>query len=169
MKRCEPFRVKFTGAHLDDVNPIVASLGLTGIVAVEQAVPYKEALGLMSQETVLVIIEAQMEEGIYFPSKFVDYVQTGRPILAVSPRHGTVADLLAERKGGLSADCTSPCEIAAAIETLYQAWRNDRLEADFASDCLWPTFSEASVIEKYNVIFDSLRRMPRYQEAKCAS
>lgn len=155
-KPADEVRVKFFGAHLDDLGSMAASLGVENLVAIEKAVPYEQSLRLLSRETVLVIIEPPMEEGVFLPSKFIDYVQTGRPILAVSPRQGTVADLLAEEKGGLSADCTSPNEIAAAIETLYQAWRNGRLEPDFASDRLWSRFSEESIVAKYDTIFARL-------------
>jgi glycosyltransferase involved in cell wall biosynthesis len=161
--------VKFVGAHLEDVVPLVAALGLENFVTVEKAVPYETSLARLSRETVLVIIEAQMKEGVFLPSKLVDYVQAGRPILAISPRQGTVADLLAEKNAGLCADGESVPEIAAAVTALYHAWKKGTLEIEFASDRLWQKFSQESVLENYHALFDSLRRRPHPQRVALAS
>ena len=41
-----------------------------------------EALSKMQTYDILVLLEARLEKGIFFASKFTDYLQTGLPILA---------------------------------------------------------------------------------------
>jgi len=75
---------------------------------------------------VLLLVEAAMEQGIFFPSKLADYLGAGRPILALSPQRGVAADLLAAG-GGLVVDPQDVEGIARSLETLVDAWRNGRL------------------------------------------
>jgi hypothetical protein len=98
-------------------------------------------------------LEAPCEEGVFFPSKFVDFVQTGHPILAVSPAHGTLTDILTANGGGIAADCRSPDTVARAIETLYLAWERGSLEPLYGSSRLFNLFSENYVIGQYLEIF----------------
>jgi hypothetical protein len=157
----EEFRVRFFGKCLPDIGDISASLGISHVVSTEPGMPYQESLRALFQETVLVVVEAPMDEGIFLPSKLADYVQTGRPILALSPRCSTVSDLLHESGGGISVDCTSPLEIARAIGTLYRAWKGGTLETDFGSHRLWPYFCEDVVIDKYRNLFGRLKNIGR--------
>jgi glycosyltransferase involved in cell wall biosynthesis len=153
----EGIRVRFFGADLEHIRPRAAALGIAPLVSVEKGVPYEESLRALAQETVLVIIEPDMADGIFLPSKLVDYVQTGRPILALSPRCGTINDLLRENAGGISVDGGSPREVARALAVLYRAWKAGTLETDFGSHRLWPYFCEDAVIDTYRSLLGRLK------------
>jgi glycosyltransferase involved in cell wall biosynthesis len=138
-------------------HPMVAEtvhdLGLDGIVRFVGTLPYGECLHRMAASHVLVLIEAPVREGIFLPSKFVDYVQIGRPILAVSPREGTIADIMNANGGGLVADCTDPGTIRHALETLYQGFSQGNLESEYGSRHLSELFSESVILDAYQRIF----------------
>jgi uncharacterized membrane protein YeiH len=104
-----------------------------------------------------VVLEAPCNQGIFFPSKFVDFVQTGRPILAVSPVNGTLADILTASGGGIVADCLSPDAVEVAIKTLYVAWKRGSLESMYGSSRLFNLFDENYVIGQYLEIFSRIR------------
>jgi glycosyltransferase involved in cell wall biosynthesis len=148
-----PFLVKFIGHDSDTSKRIAGSLGIGDFVHVEGARSYEETLNIARKCTVLVIIEAPCEEGVFFPSKFVDFVQTGRPILAVSPKVGTLNDILSVSGGGIAVDCKVPEEIAGAIETLYEAWQSGTLETNYGSRRLFEVFDEENILRQYTELF----------------
>ena len=56
-------------------------------------VNYQESLDYIASASICILIEATMEESIFFPSKLADYLASGKPVLAFSPGKGLAADL----------------------------------------------------------------------------
>jgi len=129
---------------------------LSRVVSISFDLSYSEVIESMRRADVLLIIEAPVENGIFLPSKFVDCVQCRRPILAISPKQGTVADLLIRHGGGLIADCTSPEEIAQAFSLLYSTWRNGLLDQQFGTDSLYSVFSGETIFAEYDRLISNL-------------
>lgn len=57
-------------------------------------VPYLKSLEYMQVSDVLVLIDADMEQAVFLPSKLIDYLGTGKPILGITPLHSPAAALL---------------------------------------------------------------------------
>ena len=148
--------IKFVGLPLERLRETTRRLGLDEIVSMEPVKCYEETQDILAKSNVLVVLEAPCEEGIFFPSKFVDLVQTGHPILAVSPVNGTLADILTANGGGIAADCLSPEAVEGAIKTLYVTWQQGLLESKYGSSHLFNLFSEDYVIGQYLEIFDRM-------------
>ena len=151
------FRIRFFGHGLGNLREMVKNLGLDNIISIEQGKTYEDTQQIIANSSVLVVIEAPCQEGIFFPSKFVDFVQTGHPILAVSPVNGTLTDILAANGGGIAADCLSPDAVEGAIETLYVAWKEGALVSRYGSSHLFNLFDENYVIGQYSEIFGQIR------------
>ncbi len=78
-------------------------------------VPHVEALSLMQGSDLLVVVDANSSDNsFYLPSKIVDYIGSGRPILALCGP-GTVADLT-KAYGGFVVNGSDPDAIARGIE-----------------------------------------------------
>jgi glycosyltransferase involved in cell wall biosynthesis len=152
-----PFCIRFVGLPLENLQDTVRNLGLVEIVTIEKAKTYEETQEIIGNSSVLVVIEAPCVEGIFFPSKFVDFVQTGRPILGISPINGTLADILSRCGGGILADCHSPEAVANAIRILYEEWRAGELDEKYGSSGLFDLFSEKRVLGQYMELFRRLR------------
>lgn len=148
--------VRFITDRPEEVAGAVREQALEGIVCVEPGRPYREMPQVLLEADVLVIIEADMKEGIFLPSKFVDCIQTGRPLLAVSPRVGTLADVLAEHGGGLAVDCARPDSVADGISVLYRNWQAGTLDERYGSERLRPLFSSEVILGTYLDLFKSL-------------
>jgi glycosyltransferase involved in cell wall biosynthesis len=148
--------VSFITDRPEDVIDGVREHSLERIVRIDPGRPYEEMPQVLLQADVLVIIEADMKEGIFIPSKFVDYVQTGRPILAISPRTGTLADILTNHGGGLAADCARPDSVASGIADLYRSWQAGQLDEKYGSERLNRMFSREVILEKYLHLFNGL-------------
>lgn len=114
---------------------------------------YKDTLRYLRESDVLLVIEAPYENGIFLPSKFVDYVQAGRPILAVSPLNGTLNDIISTHGGGIAVDCCSSEKIADSLAELHYLWKKNTIDDKYSSDQLYHLFSPKTIIESYIKIF----------------
>jgi glycosyltransferase involved in cell wall biosynthesis len=154
-------RLQFIGLTDSRTGSLASAMGLGDLVSIDAARGYEDTMGVLAGADVLLIVEAPMTDGIFLPSKFVDYVQLGKPILAVSPAVGTIPDLIGTNGGGIAADCGSPEAIAAAIARLYDVWKNGSLQADFGSGRLYTLFSEERVLGMYSELIGTIARKSR--------
>lgn len=154
MRLGKDIRVTFVGPPLGSFRATVTHLNLDGVVSIEGTKSYEVTQQILARADVLVVLEPPFDEGIFFPSKFVDLVQTGRPILAVSPVDGTISDIVSANGGGIVADCRSSDAVAQAVERLYSAWAAGTLDRDYGSAPLFSLFSEEYVLGQYSEIFE---------------
>ena len=150
-----PIKMRFIIDNGDSVYDFARAYGVQQYVVVDGPKPYEQMAAEFAGADVLMVSEASIPEGIYFPSKFVDYVQSGKPILALSPMTGTIADFISTHGGGILADCASSDSIAQAIATLYEHWKNGSL-GFLSSHTLFDLFSEDRVLTSYEEIFSRL-------------
>src|SRR5262249_20572467 len=95
----QKFRVLFIGSEDSHMRDLVRDYELTNIVKCTGRVSYEESLQYISFAHVCLLLEMEMKEGIYLPSKLADYIASGKPVIAVSPKTGVVDDL--SRHGGI--------------------------------------------------------------------
>ena len=69
------------------------------------------------------IIEAKCDEGIYLPTKFVDALQVSTPVFCVSPKIGTLRDLVNEYYVGYVCDNESVDDIKKTLIRLINDFR----------------------------------------------
>ena len=150
------FSVVFIVDRPEDVRRSAGEHGLEALVRIEKSRPYTEMPEVLRSATVLVIIEALVEEGIFLPSKFADYVGVGRPILAISPRTGTLSDVLGEHGGGIAVDGGSAEAVAHALHVLYEHWLNNTLDEHYNTSNLYGLFAVDTVLDVYREIFDRI-------------
>lgn len=112
--------------------------------------PYMEAIKKMQEFDCLVLLEARLRRGIFFASKFTDYAQLGKPILAISPTDGFAACTLAEYGGGISVNNEDYKSIKLGILKLYQAWEAGSLSALYSMDKLYGQVSADHVMDIYD-------------------
>lgn len=85
-----------------------------GLVVSRPPVKYLESLRLMKSADGLLVVDAPAELSVFLPSKLVDYIGAGRPILGVTPP-GTAAALV-RRLGGWVADPSDAAGVADALK-----------------------------------------------------
>ena len=96
----------FVGPVASEIKKHVIRSYMDTVIKFERQVGYLESLRRMQQADILLLIEAEMEEGIFLPSKFCDYIASGKPTLMYSPINGTVSDIVGgtEHPGFLGQD-----------------------------------------------------------------
>jgi glycosyltransferase involved in cell wall biosynthesis len=150
--------LRIIGIEDQNLLAIARELGISWHIEFLGCLSYAETSTYLKRSDVNVIVEAGIAEGIYLPAKFVDYVQAGRPILAVMPACGEITDLLARQGGGVAADCTSVTEISSVLYGLYRQWRNGELHRQLSSDRLYPLYAPEKIVDDYRRIFSRVVR-----------
>ena len=138
------------------IGELVCEYGLHDNVVLKGRLAYNETLSEIYRSDVAVVLEASSEESIFLPSKFIDYIQVGRPILAVSPKIGTLKDIISRHGGGIVVDCESVDNITQGLDKLYDAWKDRTIEAIYGSDRLFPLYSPMKIAGQYAILFENL-------------
>jgi len=152
VNHADQIKFEIVGVENVELSKIIDELGLQKHVTFTGGLNYLEALNRMADSKVLVIIEAACSTGVFLPSKLVDYIQVGRPILSVSPVEGTMNDLLSKHGGGRAVDCASVKAIFTGLKDFYYRWKNDTLQ-DCLSTSLYDSFSAGAVLDTYEKLF----------------
>ena len=139
----------FIGPFDTNAEAQVKLLGLEKDVIFIPAVSYQESLKLIQEFHVCVLIEANTETGIFLPSKVMDMIQSGKPILSVSPKRGVMATLLQNKRGGIAVDLNDIDKISDSIHELYSAWADGNLQEKYGSSCLRDIYSENKIISGF--------------------
>lgn len=84
-----------------------------GLLAFRPAVPHQECLALMAQAEALLVIEFPVARSVWLPSKIIEYIGAGRPILGMVPKGASRRVI--EEVGGLTADPADPQAVAAML------------------------------------------------------
>ena len=87
-------RVTFVGTPVPAHQRLAASLGLTGLVEFTGRVPFAESARIAASSDVLLVIDAPADDSLFLPSKLIDYLPLGKPILGLTPSAGATADVL---------------------------------------------------------------------------
>ena len=153
----DSFSVRFLVDKPEIVLDTAKALGIENLIKIFPTVPYSQMPDFLSQSDVLLIIEAPLKEGIFMPSKIVDYAQIGRPILALTPEVGTITDLFSEFGGGIAVNCKSSEAVLRALQTFYAHWKSGDLNQTFNSDNLLEVFSENRVLGLYKDLITKLK------------
>ena len=135
------------GPEDENSRQLLIELGLEEIVRPVGRKSYEESLRLVSSATICVLVEARMKEGIYLPSKFADYIVARKPVLALSPSNGTIAD--AADGGVIRLDCDDEEGIAAAIEKYYVYFLNGSLADHVPSEETVRSYEGHVLAEKF--------------------
>jgi len=146
--------VKLIGNHISDFRVIGIPEDIRDQFQLIPWQTYSKTIEFLQHAHVLLLIEAPMEEGIYLPGKFVDYVQCRRPVLAISPERGVIQKALSTFGGGLRVDYRSPGKIADAIVRLHDSWKEGNLATEFCTQKLYEQYCEEKVMKLYGDLMD---------------
>ena len=120
---------------------LVRSKGLAEVFRVRGFIPYLQTLTLMPRYRALLLVDApvtERAESIFLPSKLVDYVGAGVPIIAATPERGATARVVRD-VGGVICPLERPQALREALEELLtgegvQAERREEAAAAYHVD-----------------------------------
>lgn len=141
-------RLLLVGPEDTQTRALAGEFGLGEQVAFVGPVSYEQSLNYISEASVCVLVEADIDEGIFLPSKFVDYITARKPVLALSPSSGVVADQ-AGRGGIVRVDPSDFLPIANALGDLYNDFRCGTLHFRCPPEDLVNEFTPETVTRKF--------------------
>lgn len=97
-------------------NQPVEQAELDGIVSWSGYVSHPQAIRLMAQADILLLITGGSPHEV--TGKLFEYIATGKPILALAPVDGAVAEILGQVKLGKVVSPTNPQDVAGGLEIL---------------------------------------------------
>lgn len=148
--------VDLMGVSDHGLEVLVEKYGLEKIINFIGSFPYMEALTKMSHYDVLLIIEAELKDAIFLPSKLIDYSQLGVPIFAITSNQSCISKLIDQYGGGVCAEGSSAEAIYEGIKDLYSNWENDREMQKYDTATLYRNFEPKNIIKKYKKLFQDL-------------
>lgn len=150
----DKFEFHIMGVINDYTIQLINKYNLDGYVKFIGSFPYIKALSKMQSYDVMVLLEAKLDKGIFFASKFTDYLQTGLPILAISPKTGFAINKLSGKKGEYTAYNQDVDDIYRAIKQVLLDFNKNR-HPDNDSRELYNDVSPKTVV---NTLVDIIRR-----------
>ena len=124
----------------------------TGIVSFEDSLKY------INSATVCVLLEGKMKEGIFLPQKLMDYIVSKKPVLALSPPVGVIADML-PCEWLLRADPDDDIVVANSIATFYEDFKKGSITDRVPPEDVICQFRAKFVAEKFLSSISNISRV----------
>jgi len=119
--------IKLIGNIADDVSEDLEKYSFQNITKINH-VPHSEVKGYQqkSQILLLAINKVPNAKGI-ITGKIFEYLQAKRPILAIGPEDGDLAEILAKTKSGTIVDFENTSKLKKVVLQLYQQYKTQKL------------------------------------------
>lgn len=133
-------RFELIGAHENIKESAMLQELPAGLVSVKPVVDYQESLNLMSSADGLLVIDAPAEISMFLPSKLIDYIGAGRPIMGFTPT-GAAASVIRALGGWITdpqpSDSTVEvfCEFLSYLKnskTAHEPWGDSSVRTRYS-------------------------------------
>jgi len=144
--------VRLVGSLAPEFRQVVHDLRLEAHVTITGNVPYFESLKYQAASDALLLVDAPCDgPSVFLPSKLLEYLAFGKPILALTPPRGMSAGLV-KQAGGI---VVAPDDVNAIAQRLVEMWRQFERGQLLGHD-FFPQSCEPSHVA--SVLADVLRR-----------
>jgi hypothetical protein len=132
----------------------------SGLVQFHPTVDYLESLSLMSAADGLLVIDAPAATSVFLPSKLIDYIGAGRPVLGITPP-GAAAKLISEL-GGWVTDPTDAAGTEKALRSfiVYLRQRKSDWRKEWGDHLVRQRFDAVAVAGRFEQMVEELLSEP---------
>lgn len=125
-------------------------------VDVKLPVSYQESLRLMTNADGLIVIDAPADVSVFLPSKLIDYIGAGRPILGITPP-GASAKVIQDI-GGWTADPRDLNEMTEAFRSflLFLRQRKNNNSAEWGDSGVRKRYEAVTVAKEYEKLLHEI-------------
>ena len=102
---------------------------LKDYISMVPAVEYKRSLEILDTQDIACVIEADcgVGGGVFLPTKVTDFMQSHKPMLAVSPKGGVLENLFNEGSIGYFSDINDEKSICDSLKKMYSDFTQNEL------------------------------------------
>ncbi len=101
-------------------------LGLGDLVQIAAHVPHREAIAAQRESDLLLMVNTDRSGHYALAAKLLEYMASGRPVLAIVPGGSVMADCVRKSNTGMVAEPGRVEEIADAVHHFFDRWRKGR-------------------------------------------
>lgn len=150
--------IKFVGKVDFSANESIARYGLKQFVKKIDYLPHKEIVKFQQQSQVLLLLanNTKNARGI-LTGKFFEYLSAKRPVLAIGPPDGDMAEILKETNAGRISGFNDEVSLKKNILGYYESYKSGKLECDSKGI---EQYSRRELTRKLAVIFDEISKKP---------
>jgi glycosyltransferase involved in cell wall biosynthesis len=148
-------RVELVGQIRPALDDRAAAALPSGLLKMRAPVDYLESLRLMQDADLLLVVDAPSEHSVFLPSKLIDYLGAGKPIMALSPP-GASADLVV-RLGGAAVRPDDAGAIAEKLAAAIAGLRKPHL-LPWGDPGVRERYSAGRVVAEFDTVIDDLKR-----------
>lgn len=113
--------------HVKKIENLVSKYKLEKVVQLTDTMPRKDVFERLFNADVLLLTDAPSEqESVFLPSKLIEYINMGKPIIAVVPA-GASADVVRRTKTGVVVALDDIEGIKNAVKNYYGLYKNSKL------------------------------------------
>ncbi len=150
------FRLLFVGFNEPGLYDEVKCFGLEKYVEIKEMVEHREALRLMAQSHLLLLIKGfGRNSGAQIPGKLFEYLGTGNKILCIAPKNSEAAEIILQEQAGFISEDDSH-ELIQILSKELENQRNGRLKYEKQIQNKNTVFSSEQMALKFHEIFQSL-------------
>ena len=147
------------GSKDESTESLIKTLGLGDYVISTGRVSYEESLKYISSATICALIEGRYLEGIFLPSKLVDYIVAKKPVLALSPAVGVIADML-PCNWLVRVDVDDEIGVAHSIATFYKDFKKGTIDGRMPPEDVVCQFRSSNVAAKFLSMLSNVSKSP---------
>lgn len=119
--------LRFIGRFGNEVHEMFNSTSFSNSIEVIGYVPHEQSISyLLVSDVLLLIVDEAKESEEIVPGKVYEYIGSFKPVIAIAPNHGAIADLMNETKAGGIAHQSDIEGIAKIILEMYRAFSEGR-------------------------------------------
>jgi len=151
--------VEFVGARMEQYEGLARELGLHAIVQFAGRMSPAQARDRASRADVLLVIDAPSGDGpsLFLPSKLIDYLPLTKPILAITPHQGPVADII-DQLGYVAVDPADRAGLVAALMSLVDAHERGTLRVSPSHDAVSRAYDIRETTAAFEAVLDLARQ-----------
>jgi len=149
--------LRFVGRSGPEIDVMLADPEISMMVEKINYVPHTEAVRLVSDSDILLLIVDDTETTKHIvPGKVYEYLGAMRPLIALAPPEGAIGDLLRETSGGEIIKQSDIEQISRSILSLYRRWeRGENLSSTMNTDAI-KKYERREATRKLASLFDRL-------------
>lgn len=151
-------RVTLAGWAYGDLPAWTERAGLNDVVRFAGRLNQVDVAKLMADASLLVAVDYARDASTTLLSKLPDYLNAGRPILAITAPSSCMGRLFHDDGAGLTAGYDSPAQVADRLSATFDAWRQQKLAVLAPRRTAIESFSVDSVLAELSAAFVAARR-----------
>jgi hypothetical protein len=122
------FKIRLIGRFGNEIFEMINNASFKENIEIINYLPHKQSIiELQRSDVLLLIVDESKESEEIVPGKVYEYLGVKKPILAIGPEKGAIADLLSETNAGLIAHQSNIEKIKENLLNFYYKWKNKEI------------------------------------------